>query len=201
MLSGENMINDNYLCTICSSITCKNCEIAISKKIHTCDKNILENIKILKKETKPCPTCLTRIYKTEGCSQMYCVSCFTVFNWDTVLIDTGKIHNPEYIKRFKHYNRDPLDIRCGRELERKIWSDNNHNYNKLVKDTRFSGYFCAVYNSMTYISNKINKYTNDTSINRDIRIKYINGKINENKYKNLCLENIKSAKKEKNYWI
>lgn len=197
MLSDENITNNNYLCTICSSITCKNCELIVLKKPHTCDKNILENIKVLKKETKPCPTCLSRIYKTEGCSQMYCVSCFTVFDWNTGLIDTGKIHNPEYVQSFKYYNRDPLDIQCGRELEHKFWSEPTHNYNKLVKDLKFAGYFCAFYNSRGCISKKVNKFTNETSINRNIRIEYLNGKIDEKKYKQICLENIKFAKKEK----
>ncbi len=166
-------------------------------KNHICDKNILENLKTLKEDTKPCPTCLSRIYKTEGCSQMYCISCFTVFDWNTGLIDTGKIHNPEYLQSFKHYNRDPLDFQCGRELEHKFWSDPEHNYNKLIKDEKFSGYFCAIFNSIIYISKKVKEFTNETSINRDIRIKYLNGKINKNKYKQLCLENIKIAKKER----
>ena len=48
MLSDENMIDNNYLCSICNSETCKDCEIILSKKKHICDKNILENLKIIK---------------------------------------------------------------------------------------------------------------------------------------------------------
>ncbi len=197
MLSDENTVNNNYICTICDSITCSECEVILSKTKHVCDKNLLENLKTLKEETKPCPTCLSRIYKSEGCSQMYCIQCFTVFDWNTGKIDTGKIHNPHYIASFKYYNRDPLDIQCGRELEYAFWDDVTHNYNTLIRDVRFNNYFCAFYNSRSYITKKIKNFTNEISINRDIRIKFLNGKINENKYKKLCLENIQNAEIEK----
>jgi hypothetical protein len=203
MLSDENTIDDNYLCTICFSTTCKDCEVVLiensqkrASEEHICDKNILENLKTLKEETKPCPTCLARIYKTEGCDQMYCVSCFTVFDWKSGVIDIGKIHNPEYFKRLKHYNRNPLDIQCGRELDTDMWANPEHKYYKLVKDPKFINYFCSIANSVAYISKQIKEVKNETSINRDIRIQFLNGKMKETRYKILCSENINIAKKK-----
>ena len=119
-LSEDNTIDDCYLCTLCNSKSCKTCESILSLdsiKDHICDTNILENLKTIKEETKPCPSCFSKIYKSEGCLQMYCVQCFTTFDWNTGKIDTGKIHNPHYIHSFKYYNRDPLDIQCGRDLQ------------------------------------------------------------------------------------
>lgn len=198
MLSNEVLVDKNYLCTICNTITCIDCEVILSKKEHICDKNILKNLTNLKEETKPCPSCSVRIYKTEGCDQMYCVQCFTVFSWDTGVIDNGVIHNPEYFDSLKNYNRNPLDIQCGRELENAFYNEKDNKYNKLVTNKKFRYYFCAINNSILYISKKIKLFSNDVSINKKHRIKYLNGVINEKKYKKLCLKNIINAKREKN---
>ena len=44
------------------------------------------------------------IHKTEGCNQMYCVMCHTAFDWNSLRIITGVIHNPHY---FEYLNRQP----------------------------------------------------------------------------------------------
>ena len=198
-LSEENIIDDCYLCSVCNSKSCKNCEFILSNdsiKDHICDTNVLENLKTIKEETKSCPSCFSKIYKSEGCLQMYCVQCFTTFDWNTGKIDTGKIHNPHYVHSFKYYNRDPLDIQCGRELDSKIWHDSVHEYNILVKHDKFKTYFCCVINSSRHINKQIKDYSNEISINRDIRIKYLKGYISKQSFKKDCLLNIKTAKKQ-----
>lgn len=37
------------------------------KKKHKCNKEVLENIKFLRQDTKPCPNCATAIHKIDGC--------------------------------------------------------------------------------------------------------------------------------------
>lgn len=197
MLSEENIKNNNYLCTICDSINCKECEVIITNNKHKCDKNVLKNLKTLKEETKACPTCLSRIYKSEGCNQMYCTKCFTTFDWNTGEIDTGKIHNPHYLDSFKHYNRDPLDIICGRDLHFDSWDVETNLYFKIVHNEIIKKYFCAIFNSKAYINKCVKETSNEMSINRNVRIDYLNKKITEKKYKQICLANVKKTEKQK----
>lgn len=50
---------------------------------HVCKKEDIETAKLLKENTKPCPSCNMGVYKIEGCSQMFCTSCKTAFGWTT----------------------------------------------------------------------------------------------------------------------
>ena len=197
LLSENNLIGDYYLCSLCNSKSCKNCEDILSNDNihnHICNTNVLESLKTIKEETKPCPSCFTKIYKSEGCLQMYCIQCFTTFDWNTGKIDTGKIHNPHYIHSFRYYKRDPLDIQCGRELTANVWNDETHKYYTLVKLPDIRSYFCAACNSANYIAKQIKDYTNENSINKQLRINYLTGIIDEQTFKYKCLNNIKIAK-------
>lgn len=55
-----------YKCGICSTPHCKKCRCEKEDE-HKCDPNTLETIKMMDKETKPCPKCSIPIYKISGC--------------------------------------------------------------------------------------------------------------------------------------
>jgi len=82
-----------------------------------CDKEKVETLQLIKKETRSCPVCSTRISKIEGCDQMWCTHCNNAFSWKTGLVQTGPIHNPHYFDFLKKQNgyqpRNPLDVLCG----------------------------------------------------------------------------------------
>jgi len=87
-------------------------------------------MKLLKKDTKPCPKCGTMIQKLSGCAQMWCPDCHTAFDWRTGHVETGRIHNPHYMefKRGRISSREHADIPCGgipsfRELRQVEASD------------------------------------------------------------------------------
>lgn len=107
----KGFVSSKWVCSLCTNTICKDCNEVVSKG-HVCDPEAVETMKLLKKDTKPCPTCGEMIFKSSGCSQMWCTSCHTVFDWNTMQIETGIIHNPHYYE-FQRQNgtleRHPLD--------------------------------------------------------------------------------------------
>jgi hypothetical protein len=96
----------NYFCDICQLYTCIDCQKTTpSHTDHICDTSDLETQKILKEQTRPCPGCESLIYKTDGCSQMWCSQCHTTFDWNTMEIEKYRIHNPHFYEYQKQlYN-------------------------------------------------------------------------------------------------
>jgi len=66
---------------------------------HTCTPEALATAALIRKDTKPCPTCGEMISKIDGCDQMFCTSCHKPFSWTTgQSITRGVIHNPHYFQ-------------------------------------------------------------------------------------------------------
>ena len=104
---------------MCENKICSKCNEIKSSEEHECDPNNVETVNLLKKDTKGCPTCGTLINKSSGCNQMWCPSCHTAFNWNTLKIEKGIIHNPHFYEYQRRTgteggaNRVVGDIPCG----------------------------------------------------------------------------------------
>ena len=88
-----------WKCGVCNIWTCPTCmEIkgAHKDEPHECDPNTVESVKLLKKDTKNCPSCAAMIYKISGCDQMWCTQCHIAFSWRTGRQVNGVIHNPHF---------------------------------------------------------------------------------------------------------
>ena len=117
----RGFLSSQYKCELCSTHTCPKCfEIIGTDKnaAHTCNEDNVKSAEMIKKETKPCPSCGTRISKISGCDQMWCVGCHQAFSWKTGKIETGTIHNPHFYEHKRNTNngmipRAPGDILCG----------------------------------------------------------------------------------------
>jgi len=107
----RGFLNDDWYCDICKRTFCEKCYTILDFN-HKCDSDTVKTVKLLKRETKPCPKCSVPIYKIEGCSQMWCTQCHVAFHWVTGKIETGRIHNPHYFE-FKKRGREHGDIPCG----------------------------------------------------------------------------------------
>jgi hypothetical protein len=95
MLSNESKNKfGNYLCTICDGITCRECKMGISMDDHECDPDILKTVQFMESISKSCPSCGILIHKISGCSQMFCTSCHALFDWNTLRLNNGTVHNP-----------------------------------------------------------------------------------------------------------
>lgn len=120
----RGFLNTDWTCEVCLVHVCSDCH-EIKKKPkedeqveHTCDPNNVETAKAIMKETRPCPVCAARIFKIDGCDQMWCTSCHTAFSWRTGAIEQNMIHNPHYFEYMRRNGggnmpRADGDIQCG----------------------------------------------------------------------------------------
>lgn len=117
----NGFLSHMWKCGICEYYFCNKC---LAEKgpdhdsPHECKKEDLEMAELLKKDTKPCPSCGELITKGIGCDMMWCISCKTPFSWNTGrIITSGTVHNPHYFEWIQrtggHMPRNPGDIPCG----------------------------------------------------------------------------------------
>tara|TARA_R110001592_G_scaffold5033_3_gene27599 strand:+ start:4769 stop:6436 length:1668 start_codon:yes stop_codon:yes gene_type:complete len=95
----EGFLSSAWKCGVCNIWACSKCfaEKAYDKDAeHTCNADDLASAELIKKETKGCPSCGTRIYKISGCDQMWCTCCHIAFSWRTGMRVNGVIHNPHF---------------------------------------------------------------------------------------------------------
>ena len=125
----NGMLSSRYKCGICENYTCQDChelkgkaggeggEGALAE--HVCNADNIASAQAIKKETKQCPGCHIRIYRIEGCSQMWCTDCHTTFDWNTGhKVVTGPLHNPHWLEYQRKTGggqapRAPGDVPCG----------------------------------------------------------------------------------------
>jgi hypothetical protein len=130
------------------------------------------------------------IFKISGCSQIWCVDCHTAFNFHTLEVERGNIHNPHYYEYLRTQNggvipRNPGDVQPQNQpigIDRIMLT--------LGMQRGISGnvmnYISDFHRLITHIqmieidtrNNPINEPTN-----RQIRIKYLMGKLTEKGFK------------------
>lgn len=188
----KGFLSSSLKCSICLNWACSKCrEVIGSKKDseHTCNPEILENIDCLKKDTKPCPKCSSPIFKVNGCNQIYCIECNTAFDWISLKIETGIIHNPEYFEQMARNKkgiipRNPNDILCGREIDYFFLCEIK---NKMIKNNLKIIHKKNMIKICEFIIHvrfyEINRFDTNINLNLDLRIKYMTNDIDEIKFK------------------
>jgi hypothetical protein len=183
-----------YACIICKKDHCVYC-LCEKDEDHECDKNTLETLKSLDEETKKCPKCATRIYKTQGCDHMNCTNCNTHFSWATGIIrDYGYNPNRPFQNQDGtcHINLDdeqiPRDIMVSSpfvppEKIMNLLYDETNNIRKYLKKE-------CDYNKI------LNNYY---MANDDLRVKYMKGELNESQWGRFLYMKYKSMKLKVNY--
>lgn len=102
-------------CGACGTVVCIACH-EVRGEDHVCQKEAIESVRAIQRQCKPCPNCMAPIYRTEGCSQMWCILCNTAFDWHTGERVRGRVHNPHYFEWLAHGGltvRAPQDVVCG----------------------------------------------------------------------------------------
>ncbi len=132
----RGFVSSAWKCGTCGKFSCAQCHelkgaTPVEVEQHVCNPDNVETVRLLRTDTKPCPSCGIYIQKTEGCDQMFCISCKQLWSWKTGKIEE-RGHNPHYLEWMRNRGgavggggggamaRDPLDIQCGREVDWRV---------------------------------------------------------------------------------
>ncbi len=92
-------LSTRWKCGLCDIYVCSECHEVkglTDDKNHVCKPEHVANVQLIASETKACPKCSVRIYRSQGCDQMFCTMCHTLFNWRTGKTTTAAVHNPHH---------------------------------------------------------------------------------------------------------
>ena len=184
----RGFLSTAYKCGVCEAFTCSDCleVLGPSKDVeHTCNKDSVESAKAIKKETRPCPKCAARIFKIDGCDQMWCTvdGCNTAFSWNTGHIVTGRVHNPHYYEWLRRNGggtapREAGDIPCGGMPH--AW-----HFTRSVIGTTFhadqKNRILDIHRCVTDIEERLRQYPArpDPLMNKDINVLYLMNRMTE----------------------
>jgi hypothetical protein len=183
-------INGNT-CKICHCKICRKCisilpssDADTDTNEHVCDENQLKTAQLIMKETKPCPSCGTRISKINGCDQMWCTNCNQAFSWSNNKTIHGIIHNPHYFEWLTNNGeqnqfRVPGDVVCG-GLTRIISSNiiPSSYRRKICVELRQN-----IYHIQAVRIDYLRQILNDNDLNREHRVNYILKRVSEEQFK------------------
>lgn len=199
----RGFLSTQWKCGICNQWTCPDCHVLKGLERdcdHTCNADDIATAQLLARDTKPCPTCGTGIFKIDGCDQMWCIECHTAFNWRTGSIENTHIHNPHYFEWMRRNNQQIVGApegmaRCGErqlvnhntprtisQVLNRITTTNDEEKERLKKTNE---YIFTVCRSIIHLRQvelprfNVNRVLN----NQDLRIAYMRNKISEDKFK------------------
>ena len=190
----RGFLSTQWKCNLCNQKTCKECnECILSTDEHKCDPNNVETVKLLEKDSKPCPRCGEIIFKIDGCDQMFCTQCHSAFSWRTGLIDNGIIHNPHYFEWSRLNNRqierNGVQVHCGREID--------HEFVRNARSKNASTDFLKLCRNLIHFRYvELRRFhTDQFQNNQDLRIAYLRGKITEQVFRNMVQKRDKAFQK------
>lgn len=135
----RGFVMDGSACGTCGMQVCHGCREQKQPE-HVCNPDVLRSIAQIDAETKPCPKCTTRIFRTQGCNHMFCTACRTHFDYATAqILSSSTNHHYDATATFAHniatlrteadtcpsdvsIHAVPRPARTGdAELERALW--------------------------------------------------------------------------------
>ena len=191
----RGFLDTKFFCGLCNSHVCRDCHVKKDdEQKHECRKDDVATIQELNRSTKPCPKCHTRIYKTDGCDQMFCILCHTPFSWRTGQVETGVIHNPHYFEALRagniaHERHQPHQGGCGamrnvREVQ-YVLREALQLISPLDGKVRVRLYdeFFYYYQQMVHFRTVLLPQLAEVVDRTEERIKFLTGKLDEKKFK------------------
>lgn len=190
-----------FICGICESQVCKHCnEFLTEGEEHTCNPDHVATVALINKDSKPCPSCGTLIFKISGCDQMYCTGCHTAFSWRRGVIEKGAIHNPHFYE-WRQQNgmieRNHHDIECGGLPNRYYLQLFDRDYSNNVGSS-----LMLIYRFVVHVEHvEYYRYETDNENNEDLRIQYMINELDEEQFKKLIQKREKNRYKKREYYL
>ena len=209
----DGFLSTAWKCRVCESYTCNKC-MTIKEEGHECDPETVKTVQLCIKETKPCPKCSERIHKIDGCDQMFCTQCETLFSWNTGDIQIGGwVHAPDAVRLMRErgfLGRDARDIQCGgvpTGFEIQAWIDNiptNKNLTEKTDRALLTDVWWIIDPIVRQLRQFEQRYVNNPQpevnrYNRNLyeRIQFLRGEITKEKWKKTLFLNEKYFLKRK----
>jgi hypothetical protein len=201
----KGFLTDEWHCGICEKDICENCN-EIKSTDHVCDPNNVATTELLKKDSKGCPSCGQFIFRISGCPQMWCPGCHVAFNWNTLQIETGHIHNPHFYEFRRNnmtvQNRDPGDIPCGGmpRIDHIAYIFGRTHVPVYVRETGSNfQMFLNIHRITTHMRDiHVNRVLLENT-NEDLRLRYLTNYIDESTFKKNLIQREKARKKALEY--
>jgi len=101
---------------------------------HVCKEEDLNTIRLMYEGAKPCPNCGELINKNGGCKDMFCISCKTAFNWETMKI-VSENTNPLFHawRRQQRAANEQQNNRQNNSLQSEYNCEDLYNYEQCIK--------------------------------------------------------------------
>ena len=118
----KGFVSEQYKCAACGGFTCSRCHVYKEEGVeHVCDPGAVATIALLKHDSKRCPSCQTWVHRYEGCTQMWCTQCNSMFDYVTLRVIGvhEHFHNPHFTewlaanRPVARAGRELADIPCG----------------------------------------------------------------------------------------
>jgi hypothetical protein len=198
----RGFLSTAWKCGTCGVHVCPTCHEVKDDDTHECAEENVATAQFLKRDTKPCPSCASMIYKIEGCDQMFCVQCHTAFSWRTgQAVSAGTvIHNPHYYEFLRRRDGDvpraPGDVPCGGipgvwELERCL--------RRLQVSDEHHARIMNFHRTVRHIENvELPRLANafEANDNTDLRLQYLINAIDRDMLKSKLVQREKKRDKE-----
>jgi hypothetical protein len=208
----NGLIDQTWKCTSCDTKVCKKC-MKYKEEGHICKDEDIESMKLIRSDSKPCPSCKVRIHLYEGCNQAWCTNCNTAFNWRTMkLIRSGFFHNPHFaewqvknghdslpVANYNENGRDNCitfsDISWKIRREFPSTSDCVDQSYKNKAERKMRGYLMGANHILDY---ETDERTEDSDLKlRNLRVEFLLNQIDEKQFKELSQRVDKARNKRK----
>jgi len=201
----KGFLDTKWTCGICETLVCSKCNEPKGEN-HECNPDDVETMKLLKRDSKPCPACGMLITKIDGCDQMWCTAenCHTAFSWKTGQKVYGNIHNPHFIQftlQGGRLERDVGDIPCGGIPDYWIIVNRMDELRKIHpgEETLLMKKQLTWFNRLLRHLEAIELHAPPAVNNTDIRVQFMLNELPECKFKFELQKREKRAKKKKEF--